>query len=630
MPTPPTLQGTRLERGLLDARRRLNRAYLVSLEDDALLQNFLLEAGIGDQDWHLKPSLGTPESRGAARHWGWETPGGALRGHFLGHWLSAAARETAVTGDPLLGVKLQAVLDGLERCQEENGDGWIWAIPPRFLRRLAEGRPIWAPQYAMHKLLMGLVDVHRDLGDERALRLARNATAPLLEWVRGFDDDAFQRIMEVETGGMLEVWADLLAITGDPVYSELLERYYRRSLFDGLLEGRDVLTNMHANTTIPEVLGAARAYEVTGDERWRRIVEEYWRQAVTARGTFCTGGQTSGEIWTPPFEFAARRGEKTQEHCTVYNMIRLADVLLRWTGELAYADYIERNLVNGILAQQHPRTGMVAYFLPLEGGAAKDWGTPTEDFWCCHGTLVQAHTRHSDLVFYPDEEGVTIAQHVDASTRVTLDGAETAVRVEVLDNAGYVGPDANAGEAGDTRRPTATRVRVEVSGAALRVQVRVPAWIADEPHVAGDTERVGRGEDVLVIEHPGGATSVDFAFPFELRTVPIPDEPGTVAFVEGATVLAGLVDREVALRGSLDDAASLLAPDNERQWTQWLRGYRTIGQSASIRFRPVHEIGDERFSVYFPILPDPTRPEATRPDTTRPDTTSPVREGRSR
>ena len=88
-------------------------------------------------------------------------------------------------------------------------------------------------------------------------------------------------------------------------------------------------------TTIPEILGAARAWEVTGNDRWRAIVEAYWHQAVTARGYFATGGQTCGEIWTPPHEQAARLGDKNQEHCTVYNMMRVADYLLRWTGEAA-------------------------------------------------------------------------------------------------------------------------------------------------------------------------------------------------------------------------------------------------------------------------------------------------------
>jgi len=62
----------------------------------------------------------------------------------------------------------------------------------------------------------------------------------------------------------------------------------------------------------------------------------------------------------------------------VYNMMRLTDYLFRWTGQVEYADYIERNLYNGILAQQHPVTGMVAYFLPLQAGARKVWGSPTK------------------------------------------------------------------------------------------------------------------------------------------------------------------------------------------------------------------------------------------------------------
>lgn len=65
---------------------------------------------------------------------------------------------------------------------------------------------------------------------------------------------------------MLEIWVQLYAITGKDKYAALMERYYRGRLFDPLLKGEDVLTNMHANTTIPEIIGCARAYDVTGDE----------------------------------------------------------------------------------------------------------------------------------------------------------------------------------------------------------------------------------------------------------------------------------------------------------------------------------------------------------------------------
>ena len=79
-----------------------------------------------------------------------------------------------------------------------------------------------------------------------------------------------------ETGGLMELWADLYGITRSRQHLELMRKYERPRLTGPLLEGRDILTNMHANATIPEIHGCARAYEVTGEERYLRIVESYW------------------------------------------------------------------------------------------------------------------------------------------------------------------------------------------------------------------------------------------------------------------------------------------------------------------------------------------------------------------
>lgn len=603
------VDAVRLTPGTFDRRRRRNREYLVSLRDDNLLQNHYLEAGIGDRLWHLQPSSDDPAARGEDRHWGWETPGGQLRGHFLGHWLSAAAREAAATGDGELRARVDEVTAGLERCQEANGGEWVFAIPPAYLDRIAAGRTVWAPQYAIHKTLMGLVDAARDLGSGRALLLATRAGHWFARWSAQFDQEQFDDVLDVETGGMLEVWADLLEMTGDEAFRELLDRYYRRRLFDPLVAGVDVLTNMHANTTIPEVLGAARAFEVTGDARWAEVVHAYWRCAVTERGTFCTGGQTSGEIWTPPLRFAARRGEKNQEHCTVYNMIRLADVLFRWTGDPGYLDHIERNLYNGILAQQHPTTGMVSYFLPLHGGARKSWGTPTEDFWCCHGTLVQAHTRHSSLVFYEDAaDALVVAQYIPAVHRTTRDGAAVAVEVELRETGQQGGPESNAGAAGSRHRPQAWDVLVTVTAdrdVALPLRLRVPEWVAGTPEIRVDgrvvPQRVEGG--LLEVAHTGTRTVVELTLPHRVRAEPIPDEPATVAFVEGPIVLAGLCDGETTLVGDPARPESMLAPDDERHWARWRRRFRTVGQPSSMRLLPLFEVTDEPYSVYFPVVP---------------------------
>lgn len=189
-----------------------------------------------------------------------------------------------------------------------------------------------------------------------------------------------------------------------------------------------------------------------------------------------------------------------------------------------------------------------------------------------------------------------------ARARIPVEGGVAEVRVKMLDNAEYVGPDSNAGDAGDLHRPSALRVRVEIDGpnVPMRVRIRIPEWIDGAPLTSDDAlfETV---DGALMLNHPGGRSSVDIAFPFALRTVPIPDEPETIAFMEGPVVLAGLVDHEVALRGDPDAATDLLRADDERHWTQWRTRYRTVGQRAGIRFVPLHEVVDEPFAVYFPI-----------------------------
>ncbi|WP_166997346.1 beta-L-arabinofuranosidase domain-containing protein [Paramicrobacterium fandaimingii] len=600
------LSAVALRPGEFERRRRLNREYLLSLTDDNLLQNHYIEAGISNRLWQFKPSSEDPTDRGVGRHWGWESPSGELRGHFLGHWMSAAAREVAATGDALLAARVSSIVAELERCQRENGGEWVFGIPQSFMHRLAQGRAVWAPQYNVHKTLMGLVDVARECGDSRALAVAHRAATWFDRWAASFDDETFDEILDVETGGMLEIWADLLSLTGDEMYRRLLNRYDRRRLFDPLIAGADVLTNKHANTTIPEVLGAARAYEVTGEQRWADIVTSYWEMAVTTRGTYCTGGQTAGEIWTPPFEFAARRGDKNQELCTVYNMIRLADVLFRWTGERDYLDYIERNLYNGILAQQNNATGMVSYFLPLESGARKLWGTPTEDFWCCHGTLVQAHTRHQASIAYLDEGTLIVAQYIPSTLTLELDGRHVVVRIERSETADRVGPEANAGRSGSRHRPESWQFDITIESdvaAVVPLRLRIPGWVQGEPScdIDGGESEVCIADGFATLSHPSGRTRVRVSLPCSLQSEPIPDEPETVAFVHGPVVLAGLTDRELRLHGDPNDPTTILAPDNERQWAQWLPGFRSIGQQESIRFAPLYLVRDETYTVYFPV-----------------------------
>lgn len=614
------LKGTNvlIRDGEIKRREAANRAYLMKLKNENLLFNYRLEAG-------RFSGRGIPDDA----HGGWESPVCQLRGHFLGHWLSAAAMHVEETGDPELRVKMELIIDELAECQKDNGGRWAGPIPEKYLHWIANGKSIWAPQYNLHKLLMGLVDAYLYAGNEKALSIADSFADWFVDWSGRFSREQFDDILDVETGGMLEVWADLLRITGNAKYKSLLERYYRSRLFQPLLEGKDPLTNMHANTTIPEVLGCARAYEVTGEQRWMDIVKAYWKCAVTERGYLATGGQTAGEVWMPKKKMKARLGDKNQEHCTVYNMIRLAEFLFRHSADPAYAQYIEYNLYNGIMSQayyqeysltghkhDYPSAGLLTYFLPMKAGLRKDWSSETDSFFCCHGTMVQANAAWNRGLYYQDRDGIYVCQYFDSEVKANIAGTPVTI-VQSQDRMSGSGMNSSitAGVQGinpmtaiHENMPTYRRYDFNVSlsePTEFTMNLRIPEWILSEATIYVNGELQGKSEDggcfyaVRRVWQDGDAVSL--LLPIGIRFVPLPDDESMGAFRFGPEVLAGICESERILYADLNAAASELEMENEREWGSWRYFFKTANQDPAISFRRLRDIGYEPYQIYFKV-----------------------------
>lgn len=601
-------------------RERANRDYMMRLTNRNLMLNFNLEAG-------RYADSGAPQDI----HGGWESPTCQLRGHFLGHWLSAAALRYAVTGDREIQAKAQALVEELAACQRENGGEWAASIPEKYLDWIARGKPVWAPHYTIHKVFMGLLDQYELAGNEQALQVAVRFAGWFYRWTAQFTREQMDDILDVETGGMLEVWAQLYGITGDPSHLELMRRYDRPRLFERLLAGEDPLTNLHANTTIPEILGCVRAYEVTGEARYRRIAEAYWKCAVTDRGSYATGGQTLGEIWTPKGELSARLGEKAQEHCTVYNMMRLAGALFTWTHEAQYCDYIERNLYNGVFAQGYwqgsfthgahsncPDHGLLTYFLPLEGGAHKGWASETGDFFCCHGTLVQANADLSRYLAYQEQDRVYLCQYFDAEFEAQPGGLPVHLisKQDPLTGSFHLSSSSTGRQtihenaARHPHRPQFRLQRIRVSAerpVEFALYLRVPQWCLARPQLSlnGQTVNFEQQDGFAVIRRLWQeGDELCWALPIGLRALPLPDDSRMVAFAYGPVVLAGLCEAERTLYApDPDHPEQLLTPHNEREWAHWKTSFRSVGQDPGIRFVPLMEVGYEAYSVYFPVEP---------------------------
>lgn len=479
-----------LRDGVLLKREHDNRAYMMSLSDEHLLRNFELEAGRFTNREIDTNTLG-----------GWESSTCQLRGHFLGHFLSAASFFIEETGDIEIKAKADAIVHELGECQKDNGGEWAGSIPEKYLTWIGQGRPIWAPQYTLHKTLMGLTDMYLHAGNKEALEIADRFADWFYKWSGGYSREEFDDILDFETSGMLEVWAVLYTATGKKEkYGTLLKRYYRQRLFDPLLKGMDVLTNMHANTTIPEILGCAAAYKATGEEKWLDIVKAYWKCAVTDRGMFATGGQTQGEVWTPKMRLKKRLGSKNQEHCTVYNMIRLADFLFKETGDPKFLQYIEYNVHNGIMAQSYWEDtqteshkisrGLLTYFLPMKAGSHKNWAGERDAFFCCHGTMVQANAGMNRKIFYKDGKKIYIGQYVNAdlnedeySVHLSEDPMTGLLQETSVNNAKQTVNDIAGAHA---EKPDFKKYVITFSGNVPNdtlLLIRIPEWITGEASV---------------------------------------------------------------------------------------------------------------------------------------------------
>lgn len=592
--------------GIFKERFKLNHAYLLSLETENLTQNFLLEAVLTGWSTYNN-QFGKPDSQ-EHRHYGWESPTHGFRGHFLGHWLSAASMVWAQTSDGRIRLKINEIIDILEKCQEQNGGQWLGSFSEKHFRLLAEGKPSPVPHYVTHKTLMGLYDVWRLAGNEKALQLADRFADWFVDWCKGFSREQMNRILEVETGGMLEAWADLYSATQDAKYLDLIEKYTRYWLYEPLLEGKDPLTNAHANKSIADIQGAARVYEVTGNKWYRQVVEAFWECAVTNRGMFCTGSNNTSEWWNPPFQLAARRNKYTQEHCTVYNMIRIADYLYRWSGDVSYLDYIERNIYNGFLAQQNPETGMISYWLPLQAGGQKRWGHPTKDFWCCHGSLVQAHCLYNILTYYKDPEGYIVAQYIPTKLNSIWNDVPVSISQQFDWKVGNLNLKGDTSSFdGPINFPRFWKINLDISAETpveFTLKLRMPEWLADLPTliVNGREQLVEKNDSgYLCIRRLWHDDQVTLLLPKTFRTEPLPDEPETVAFLDGPVVLAGICHQEITLYGNKNTPDEFIIPDNELDFKEWNFAYRTIKQPFSIGFKPLYEIVDEIYTVYFPV-----------------------------
>ena len=505
-----------------DAMER-NGAYLLELEPDRLLSDYLQEAGLSPK---------------GARYGGWEESG--LNGHSLGHYLSACAMMYQATVNERFLERVNYIIDELEQVQLANGNGYVGAVPNglNIFNEISQGiinvpdgfnlNGGWVPWYNIHKAYAGVRDAYLYCDNEKAKQILIGMTDWADDFTKTLTNDQMQEMLACEQGGMYEIFADVYELTGETKYLDLAKRFYHEIIMDPLANEIDQLGGIHANTQIPKVIGAARIYELTEDEKNKTIAEFFWDRVVNHH-SYANGGNSEYESFCGSDMIAASmRTGHLSETCNTYNMLKLTEHMFAWHAEEEKMDFYERALYNHILMSINPENGCTSYKYGLYGPYYQCYGSKTNSFWCCTGSGMENHTKYGKAIYYHDDDGLFVNLFIPS----VLTWEEKDVNVTM-----------------NTNFPDDDIIHLTIntgSSVNMPIYFRYPGWAKQ-----GMTIKIN-GEEFSYQNQPGSYVTInrtwqngdkiDVQIPMSVRIDKTPDNKERVAFMYGPVLLAGIFE----------------------------------------------------------------------------------------
>ncbi len=603
-PVAPTVEAfdladVRLLPSPFTAARDRNTEYLLSLDPDRLLYTFRQNAGL--------PTPGEPLG-------GWEKPSFEIRGQFLGHYLTACSEMYRSGGDARFKDRVDLLVAELAKCQDKIGTGYLSAFPASHFDRLETGQRVWAPYYVIHKIMAGLLDANQLCGNVQALDVDRKMAAYFKGRIDRLSDEQMAVALKTEFGGMMEVLANLAAATHDDAILVLAKRFDHHAAFDPLANREDKLAGLHANTQIPKMTGAARVYELTGEDRYHVIPTYFW-ETVVAHHSFAPGGNSFDEHFRLPGVEATMLRPTTAETCNTYNMLKLTRHLFEWSADVKYADYYERGLFNHILGSIDPGSANVTYFYSLKPGHFKVYSTPMDSFWCCNGTGVENHAKYNDSIYFHDDQALYVNLFIPSEVTWKEQGG-----VVVHQETAFPDEDRT------------TLVLKTPQPRSFAIKLRLPGWAA-----RGAAVKVN-GAGQAVTEKPGSYVTLDrewhdgdrveYTVPMSLRLYRPADAADTAVFEYGPVVLAGELGRDgfpptdlvhdqnelnhvptppvpAIVADDTSDPAKLVHPVDGQPLT-FTTAAGVTRPDRQVRLIPISRVAHERYTVYWTVT-DPAR-----------------------
>lgn len=579
-PFPNT--SVRLKSSWIKERETLNTKYLESLEPDRLLHNFRVNAGI--------PSDVTPLE-------GWEAPYIGLRGHFVGHYLSAAAslierdKHTALTN------AVSYMVDEMYKCQQALGNGYLSAFPESDFEQLeTQFGGVWAPYYTYNKIMQGLLDVYVRTGNRKAYEMVVGMAGYVERRMSALNEETIEKILYSvganpvnEAGAMNEVLYKLYKESKDPRHLSLAKLFDRDWFAVPLSENNNILSGLHTNTHLVLVNGFAQRYSITGEEKYRDAISNFWNMLINEhayangsssgpRPNVTTPTSLSAEHWGVPRQLSNTMTKEIAESCVSHNTQKLTAALFSWDANPIYADAYMNTFYNAVLALQSAHTGACVYHLPLGSPRNKSF-LKENDFRCCNGSSIEAFALLNSGIYYQNSSELWVNLYVPSEVNWQQKGV-------LLEQTGNFPYDFTTDFSMSMKKKSKFTLHFLIPSWAKQVDVYVNGeklLEKTEPLSYFSIYREWKSKDrIKLVFHP------------EFHICTMPDDKNVIALFYGPTLLAFENASELILKGTHQEIIANLLVKDQQTFSLLNNGNKYI-------LRPLFEIEEQTYGVYATI-----------------------------
>jgi uncharacterized protein len=554
-----------LNSALHEQQLQQTHAVLMDLSDDALLKPFRLMIG--------QPAPGE-DLGGWYRYdpnYDWHTfDAGFAPAATFGQWISALARMYAITGSPAARDKVLR----LNRLYAETIDGQFYENN-RF------------PAYCYDKLVCGLIDSHKYVGDPDAFSILQKTTDTALphlpkqaiehgqSWRPGKDESYTWD----ESYTMPENLFLAYQRGAGERYRALGVQYLNEPFFDRLAAGQNDLAGRHAYSHVNSLCSAMQAYLTVGSEKHLRAAKNGFD--MLAAQSFTTGGwgpdETLRATGRPDvYDSLTKTHSGFETPCGSYAHFKLTRYLLRVTGDSRYGDSMERVMYNTILgAKPLEADGRTFYYADYNFKGSRVYSPHR---WpCCSGTMPQVAADYRINTYFRDARGVYVNLYIPSTLRWT----QGAAQITLTQKSEY---------------PYGSHVQFELTASKpteFALHLRIPAWAEGASvGVNGKREPAQPGSFARLQRMWKTGDRIDLELPMKTRLEAVdPQHPETVALVVGPLVLFAMTDAEPRVT-----RAQLLAAKNTGA-----QSWQVETASGPMKMLPFTVIGEEQYSTYLRI-----------------------------